>query len=275
MREIVYKIEDDIDPKTVTATTYQMRNPFRQFADGVAGELDTHCYFQHAAAADLCPVGGRVLDVCCGRGLLIPFIRYRAKPSLYCGVDIEPKNARWKDGADPRREKEQKTDWGFDRVFVESNVGNMAEPVRNAIGPEPFDLVVYTSAIEHMQIDDQKTSLMQAAELSRDGAYLYLSFPVTEPGRDGYDTQYAAHVYEPKETEIRDWLKSAGWIVKRRIGLCTKTGVFKKKLNGANLRGAEYINGIQPRAQALCTIAALYPDAATELAYICQKKVKS
>ncbi len=80
-----------------------MRNPFRQFADGMASELDEHCYWQHAFAADLCKAGGRVLDVCCGRGLLIPFLRYRAKPSLYVGVDLHPANAPWREGADPRR----------------------------------------------------------------------------------------------------------------------------------------------------------------------------
>lgn len=129
---IIPKIEPGTNRREVLCTTYQMRNCFRQFADSAASELDVHCYFQHAYAADLCPKGGAVLDVCCGRGLLIPFLRYRAECSLYVGVDIHPQNARWKDGADPRRESRQKTDWGFERIFVHSNVAEMAEPVLTA-----------------------------------------------------------------------------------------------------------------------------------------------
>src|ERR1700734_225930 len=110
---IVPRIEDGTDRREIHCTTYQMRNPFRQFADGVASELDVHCYFQHAAAADLCPPVGRVLDVCCGRGLLIPFLRYRGTPRLYIGVDIDEDNAKWTEGADPRQEEKIKTDWGF------------------------------------------------------------------------------------------------------------------------------------------------------------------
>ena len=75
MMQVVERIEPDVDPRDVLCTTYQMRNCFRQFFDGVASELDVHCYFQHAFAADLCPKSGRVLDVCCGRGLLIQAFR--------------------------------------------------------------------------------------------------------------------------------------------------------------------------------------------------------
>lgn len=269
-QRIVHKIEPDMNPRDVECTTYQMRNCFRQFYDGVASELDVMCYFMHAAAADLCPKGGRVLDVCCGRGLLIPFLRYGGKaPSLYVGVDIHPANAVWREGKDPRRPSEQKTDWGFDLVFVESNVATMCEPVVQAVGDQPFDLIVYTSSIEHMQPEAQRQGLIECGNLASAGTVLYLSCPVTEAGRSGYSTQYAAHVYEPTEVELLGWLKEAGWRVKRRIGLSTKTGTFRKRLKGNALNSANYLYDLMPREMALPVIAALHPQAADEVAYIC------
>lgn len=267
--KVVEKIEEGVDPREVLCTTYQMRNPFRQFYDGVASDLDTMCYFMHAEAADLCANGARVLDVCAGRGLLIPFLRYRAKPSLYVGVDIDPSNARWKDDADPRREGEKKTDWGFPRVYVESNVATMVEPVR-AVAPEPFDLVVYTSSIEHMQPSAQAESLKACGELAARHSLMYLSCPVTEQGRSGWETQYAAHVYEPSMAELETWLDAAGWKVTRKIGLLTRSAMWKKDAEVA--RAAAYLGQQVPHELLNVVLAALYPRVATEVGLICMRK---
>ena len=281
-RPIVKRIDEGMDPREVHCTTYQMRNCYRQFYDGCASELDAHCYFQHAAAADLCSRGGAVLDVCCGRGLLIPMLRYRAKadPSLYVGVDIHPQNARWKDGADPRREAVEKPDgWGFPCLFVESDVATMAAPTLAACkAADPafkgFDLIVYTSAIEHMQPEAQQSSLKEARTLAAAGATMYLSCPVTHsaPGRTGYDTQYKAHIYEPTMAELNTWLDAAGWRVDRQVGLCCKTRTFRQALTGHRLDYAERIYRDMPREQALPTIACLFPQAADEMALICSPK---
>ena len=263
---VVNKITDDVDRRDVMCTTYQMRNCFKQFADGVAREVDVHCYFQHAYAADLMHQGGRVLDVCCGRGLLIPFLRYRAKRcGGYVGVDIEPRNAVFAKGMDPRRPQETKTDWGFPVTFVESNVSSMSSAVDGK-----FQLIVYTSAIEHMQVDAQRQSLHECRALASPGATLYLTCPITQPGNNGYDAQYAAHVYEPKQTELVEWLTDAGWTVKRTIGLVTKSRHYRSVLSGNELTGAEYLSKIMPREQALPTIAAMYPRCALEIAMVCQ-----
>lgn len=272
---IVTKIEEGMDPRKVHCTTYQMRNPFKQFYDGVAGELDVHCYFQHAAAADLCPKGGRVLDVCCGRGLLIPFLRYRLRgPSLYVGVDIHAQNAQWRTGQDPRRPPgTMKEDgWDFDLAFVESDVATMSGPIRAAVGTRPFDLVVYTSAIEHMQPAAQKASLIEAGKVSRAGAKLYLSCPVTPEGRSGYSTQFAAHVYEPNMREIRAWLVAGGWTLQEVVGLSTKAAEFRQRLKGPRLEMAERMYRAMPREQALPAIAATFPESATEVAFICERR---
>lgn len=273
-KPIVPRIEDGMDRREVLCTTYQMRNMFRQFYDGVAGELDAHCYFQHQAAADLCKAGGTVLDVCCGRGLLIPFLRYTAKPSVYVGVDIHAKNARWKDGADPRREKDTK-DWGFPCVFVESNVDCMAKVIQHknagAWITTTYDVIVYTSAIEHMQPKSQQKSLKECGKLAHSKTLLYLTCPVTPPGRDGYDAQYRAHVYEPSDAELRKWLTAAGWQVDSVVGLSTKVTHVKQTLKGKKLQVALRLLKQLPRLQALTTIPAVFPETALEVAYVCSR----
>lgn len=263
--KIVPKITDEIDRREVLCTTYQMRNCFRQFYDAVASELDVHCYFQHAFAADLMPRNGRVLDVCCGRGLLIPFLRYRSKPCRsYVGVDIHPQNAVFAKGFDPRRPTELK-DWGFPVSFVRANAAEMSQHLNGR-----FDLVVYTSSIEHMAVDAQQASLHECRKVAADGAILYLTCPITQEGASGYDAQYAAHVYEPKEAELREWLHAAGWSVKKVIGLATKCRHLRAVLSGEALRQAETLLKIMPREQALPTIAALFPESALEIALVCQ-----
>lgn len=272
-RKIVPKIEPGMDRDEVLCTTYQMRNPFRQFADCVVSELEVHCWIQHQAAADLCPKGGRVLDVCCGRGLLIPFLRFgKNLPDLYVGVDIHPANAKWKDGEDPRRNGPSETDWKFGLSFIESNVAEMVGPVRER-HEHPFDLIVYTSAIEHMHPDHQRASLRACAELAKPDAVLYLTCPVTEQGRSGFQAQYAAHVYEPQEGELTDWLNAAGWKVSSVVGLSTKVTKIREQLSGNQLLVAERMLKDMPRAFALPMLAALFPFIATEKAFICSREV--
>lgn len=272
--KVVLKVEEGMDRREILATTYQMRNPFHQFADAFASELDVMCYSIHQQAAKLCPSGGKVLDLCCGRGLLIPFLRYYTDCALYLGVDISRKNAKFMDGWDPRkRGGPHETSWPFLIDFIESNVGEMVDPIRKRkLGP--FDLVVYTSSIEHMQPEAQRESLVQAARVAKIGASLYLTCPVTAPGDSGWETRYAAHVYEPSNDELVDWLSAAGWRIQEKFGLLTSSTVYRERLTGKDLGRAEEIYSAMARPFALCAIAAAYPQCATEVAYVCKRVMK-
>lgn len=86
-----------MDRHTVEATTYQMRNPFKQLRDALPTALDVFNYLHHHwIAKELAKPGNLVLDVCCGRGIMLPLLRYHApKIAGYVGVDIEPGNAEW------------------------------------------------------------------------------------------------------------------------------------------------------------------------------------
>ena len=85
-----------MDPKGIYATTYQMRNFYQQMADGFFSSLDIMNYIQHQFCVNMMKKGDVVLDVCCGRGLLLPMIRWYKKIREYWGVDIHEKNIKLK-----------------------------------------------------------------------------------------------------------------------------------------------------------------------------------
>ena len=78
-KKIVKKIEEGMDPQDVLCTTYQMRNFYMQFRDGFCSNLDVMNYIQHHAVALMAKKGMNVVDVCCGRSLVLPLLRYYAK----------------------------------------------------------------------------------------------------------------------------------------------------------------------------------------------------
>ena len=104
-RKIVKANDGTVPAEDILCTTYQMRNFYRQFADGFASVLDVMNYSQHLKAAMLAKKGDVVLDVCCGRGLLLPLLRYYAKEiEEYVGLDIHEPNMDWRE-KDPRTGK--------------------------------------------------------------------------------------------------------------------------------------------------------------------------
>lgn len=94
-KDIVYRVEDGMDREKILCTTYQMRNFYMQFRDGFFTNLDVMNCIQHLAAAHMAKKGMNVLDVCCGRSLMLPLLRYYAKDiASYTGVDISKANIK-------------------------------------------------------------------------------------------------------------------------------------------------------------------------------------
>lgn len=233
-RQVVHRVEEGMDRQDIAATTYQMRNFYRQLQDGFFSRLDVFNYASHHQIAKWAQAAkGDVLDVCCGRGLLLPLLRYHAKDiRSYTGLDIAPSNATWlmkrvTDGKplvelQGARERASSTDEGaraayypWPTYFVEGNVARADELVREQrdASERGFDFIVYTASIEHMHPDDGRASLRALRNLAREGAELVLTCPNTPEDQDGYDTKYRAHVYEWKLSELREALTDAGWHV--------------------------------------------------------------
>lgn len=213
---IVFQNDGTVPVEDILCTTYQMRNFYQQFRDGFFSDLDVMNYIQHLAAVRMMKKGYTVLDVCCGRSLLLPLMRYHAKDvRKYIGVDIEPSNceSRTKD-VRTGKPVDVRTHYPFATEWVFCNVAEMATYV-----PEKVDFIVYTSSIEHMHKVHGEASVFECAKLLKPGKKMFLSCPNTPEDQDGYDVRYKAHVYEWKLSELRSVLARAGFVINREVGL--------------------------------------------------------
>lgn len=120
----------------------------------------------------------------------------------------------------------------FNINFLEANVAKMAQPLHN-LAWAPFDYVIYTSAIEHMQREDGAQSLREAYSVMKPGAKLFLSSPNTADKRDPYDTQYAAHLYEWSCDELLEELRTIGFRVKSVFGILAKVTGYRENLEAS------------------------------------------
>jgi len=215
MKKVVYKNDGSVPVEEILCTTYQMRNFYRQMGDGFFSDLDVMNYIQHFAAVRMMKPGMNILDVCCGRNLLLPFMRYHSKKiKKYIGVDIEPKNPRIDKDIRNNKPVNPSEHWPFDVEIIISNVATMAEKIH-----DPIHFVVYTSAIEHMHKKHGTKSLSECSKVMVRGAKLFLSCPNTPEGQDGFDVQYKAHVYEWKISELKEELKKNGFQILNIYGL--------------------------------------------------------
>lgn len=271
-KQIVHRIENDMDRQDVLCTTYQMRNFFRQLGDGFFTPLDVMNYIQHHQVIKWVKSGNHLLDVCCGRGLLLPLLRYHAKNiGSYTGVDIEPKNAtflrkRVTDGKTfAAMGKTLEEYYPFPVRFVHSNVAEMSEHLAG----QQFDFLVYTSSIEHMHPDMGMRSLHECRKVARPGAVLFLTCPNTPEGQDGYDTQYRAHVYEWKRSELEAGLKAAGFEIITVYGLMIAKRALKKAAEKWGLLSlVERLEQFVPNDWLVSVFAPFFPDECKEIGFL-------
>ena len=271
-RKIVHKIEDGVDPQSVYCTTYQMRNFYKQLADGFYSSLDVMNYIQHQVIVDRIRKDHLVLYVCCGRGRLLPLLRwYRPKIAGYVGVDICETNI-----GEQSRWSGSKRIEGLDYYpFPVRHVICSCEEMSDELEESSFDSIVYTSSIEHMQKDVGEKSLVCCHKLVKQSGRLYLSCPNTMDKKDPYDTQYAAHVYEWGLDELREALKRVGFVVMEEYGLVAKVRDFERfvktlpeKERSIYFRLKQYL----PSRWLMAMFPVLYPEAASEVMLVCRKK---
>lgn len=273
----VYRVEDGMDRRDILCTTYQMRNFYAQFKDGFFSNLDVMNYIQHLRAAQMCRRGDVVLDVCCGRSLMLPLLRYYAKDiAKYVGVDIELSNIREAMRGASRslstkgglREDELADYYPFEVEWRLCDVAEMGRVVEH----DSVDFVIYTSALEHMHPDHGLASLHECHKAMRSGARMLLSCPNT-PG-NGYETQYRAHVYEWGYDELKNALAQVGFRVVQEVGLVMKG----RKMDEFYLAQPEPVRDLYkamrayvPTAFLSALMAVPHPEEADEILFICEK----
>lgn len=278
-RELVEKNEGSMDPDDILATTYQMRNFYKQFKDGWIDHLEVMNYIQHMAAAERAPDNGVVLDVCCGRSLMLPLLRYRAEDiASYIGVEIEPDNLtpldeRVTDGTsiteNPRLPDSGEEYYPFD---VEYRIGDAAN-MDTMLEPNSIDYAIYTSSIEHMHKEHGEDSLSALAGVMKPGTVVFLSCPNTPEGRDGYDVQYKAHVYEWKLQELQEALQSRGFRIIEQYGLTGTLSDLRAEAEYISEDIREYIEMVLdyvPADFAKPILFAPFPEVASEVLIIAE-----
>jgi len=273
-RALVFKRSNEQDPKELYGTTYQMRNFYRQFADGFFSSLDVMNYIQHHAAVQRMKKNDRVLDVCCGRGLLLPLIRYH-KPNIkeYVGVDIEEKNINEqlrRSGTKEITDIEQY--YPFDITHVLCS----CEDMHKFLDHNSFDKIVYTSSIEHMQRKAGYKSLRACHKLLKPSGHMFLSCPNTGNKQDPYDVQYAAHLYEWNLNELEQALDKVGFEITNKFGLVGKVRDYENWLahNGTESEQDIYnrLKTYIPKTWLMAMFPVIHPEGASEVLLECKKK---
>lgn len=270
-KKIVYRVEDDMNREEILCTTYQMRNFYSQFHDGFFSNLDVMNYIQHFAAAQMAKKGDNIVDVCCGRSLMLPLLRYYAKDiNSYTGVDISEANIKEAiRGASKRLTAEEfKTYYPFKVQYKLGNVAKMASMI-----PEEFaDFVIYTSALEHMHPEDGKQSLTECHKIMKRGAKMFLSCPNTEG--NGYNTQYRAHVYEWGYKELKDTLKEIGFTICQEVGLVMGAREMDEFYDSQPEQIKDFYQRMKkyvPKTWLTAIMSIPYPEVSKEILFIVEK----
>ncbi len=276
-KKIVHKIEEGMNPQDVLCTTYQMRNFYNQFRDGFFSNLDVMNYIQHHAVALMAKKGMNVVDVCCGRSLVLPLLRYYAKDiNSYTGVDICEANIREaKRGASAKvlKEEDLKDYYPFKTDWILSNVAEMSKHIEKGFA----DLVIYTSALEHMHKDVGTQSLIECYKIMNKDSIMFLSCPNT-PG-NGYETQYAAHVYEWGYDELKEKLDELGFEIINEVGLVMKVKKMKEFFSSDKVSSdmKDFYNKMSlyvPSAWLSSIVSIPYPKESDEILFVVRKKSK-
>ena len=270
-KEIVFRVEDGMDREKILCTTYQMRNFYTQFHDCFFSNLDVMNYIQHFAAAQMAKKGYNIVDVCCGRSLMLPLLRYYAKDiNSYTGVDISLTNIKeaMRGASKKLNPGEYKTYYPFKVEWKNGNVAEMSKAI-----PENFaDFVIYTSAIEHMHPEDGRQSLVECMKIMKKGARMFLSCPNT-PG-NGYNTQYRAHVYEWGYNELKTTLKEIGFNIVQEVGLVMGAKEMNQFYEQQSPEIRQFFNTMKayvPTTWLTAIMAIPYPKASREILFIVKK----
>jgi SAM-dependent methyltransferase len=227
-------------------------------------------YLQRLYIAERTRPGDRMVDVCCGRGLQLPVL-YRYQPALgsYTGVDISPDNL-----AEARARLDELETIYPNRFPVEFHEIDVAQPWPEL---EPFDIAVYTSALEHLPRDLAIGSLRHTAAALTPTGRLYLSTPNTV-GPPPRKLQHRVHVYEWSHEELVTVLDEVGLVVEDVVGIlppltpeATEDAVGRRF--GADA-AALYRRMSQHTPDALLgpVVATALEEDATEVLYVCSRR---
>ena len=144
-------------PMTGPYSVNQMDDFYAALAAGQVKPTGIMNYIQRLFIAERCGPGARVIDVCCGRGLQLPVLyRYAPHIACYLGLDITQAHL------DEARARAAELDDAhgarpFEISLAQCDVAGAWPPCL------PADVIIYTSALEHLPRDAGAASLRHAA----------------------------------------------------------------------------------------------------------------
>lgn len=223
-------------------------------------------YIQHLLIAKNCHSGDAVLDICCGRSLLVPLLAHFAPAiSFYFGVDISLPNLR-----EARSVCLTKCATSFNVAHVCADATELSSVISR-----PFDVIAYTSSLEHLDRESGAISLQQAARLLSSTGRLYLSTPITPAGSN---LQYRVHVHEWDRNELLSTLRSFDLRVIHSIGLLPprdEHSVVEALADRFGSRAVAWYQEMRASVPAeffYPVLASAFPGVANEVLYICERE---
>jgi SAM-dependent methyltransferase len=249
----------------------QMDDFYTALYTGYAKPSGIMNYLQHQHIAERCPEGAHVVDVCCGRGLQLPML-YKAAPHIasYTGLDICPENLA------EARQMVQRLDehYGTRPFAISWRETDVSQPWPQDL--PKADVMVNTSAFEHLPRAQGVESLHRMAAALADDGWLYLSTPES-PGPPPRPLQHRVHVYEWNRQELEPELNAAGLKVVDVIGLLPSdrrqvSFALDERFGKGAAALYERLECIVPEAFLSAISAAAVPEAASELLYVCRRR---
>jgi SAM-dependent methyltransferase len=248
----------------------QMDDFYSALARGQVKPTGIMNYIQRLFIAERCPPGATVVDMCCGRGLQLPVLyRYAPHIASYLGLDIAA--AHLAEARERVRELDQAHGGRpFEVGFAECDVAGPWPPT------PPADVVIYTSALEHLPRSAGAASLRLAARALSPAGALFLSTPNT-PGDPPRLLQHGVHVYEWADDELRAVLGEAGLAVQDAIGLLpappeVTARVLAARYGAGAAQWYARLTETTPEPFLAAVSAAALGAAAAEVMYVCWRK---
>jgi SAM-dependent methyltransferase len=244
----------------------QMGNFYETLSSGLVKPSGIMNYIQHLSIAEKCQDFSEVLEVCCGRRLIIPLLnKYSKNIQKYIGLDISPDNLK-----EAQHERENRCLSPYLQCeFVQGNVTELSR-----IFPQKFNAIIYTSSIEHMEKEDGEKSIAEINKVLCKGGHLFLSTPRTKHHQN---IQYKVHIYEWDYEEIKICLNQNDFEILEEVGLLPPNDFDCKELLDAKFgsgagKWLEDLRKKVPEPFMATIIAASIPDFSKEILYICIKK---
>jgi SAM-dependent methyltransferase len=251
-------------------STSQMDDFYASLGCGIVKSSGVMNYLQHLFIVQRAasPVGHSVLDVCCGRGLLVPLLaRYAPAISGYLGIDISKQNLDEASAVLKRLDGQLP----FACRFVQADATNLSSTLR-----AKFTIISYTSAIEHMPKAEALLSLREIVSLLASHGRLYLSTPRTIRTPTSR-LQYRVHIYEWDLPEMEEALDSCGLEVLEVVGLLPpsddvlEAAILAQFGEGA-VRWYRAMSLTVPVPFLAPVVASALPEVAKELMFVCKRK---